>query len=204
MLDLKLTDYLHRLASSEPTPGGGSVAALCGALAAALGAMVCRLTFGKPRYAEVEAELQQVTAYLDQYRAELAVLVSEDAKAYDGLSAAYKVPKDDPGREAAIQEALVLATETPLRIAELAAQVLDQVPVVVAKGSKVAVSDAGMAALLGAAALRSAALNVLINVQATKDPDRAAAAKARLDAALSGRVEASEALYAEVVARIGG
>ncbi len=204
MLELTLTDYLHRLASADPTPGGGSVAALCGALAGGLGAMVCRLTFGKPRYADVEAELQQVVVDLDELRVQLTGLVAEDARAYDELSAAYKVPKDDPGREAAIQAALVIATETPLRIAELAAQVVDLVPVVVAKGSKVAVSDAGMAALLSAAALRSAALNVLINVKATKDEARAAAARARLDAALAGRVERAEALYAEVVARVGG
>lgn len=203
-----LSDFLSRLASSEPTPGGGSVAALTGALSAGLAAMVCHLTIGKKKYAEHEAELTAVLARADSLRGTLTGLMTADIKAYEGLSAAYKLPKNDDAeaaaRSAAIQDALVDATDVPLQIAEASAAVLDLVPVVVEKGSVVAVSDAGMAALLAIAALRSAALNVLINIGSTKDEARAAAAQARLETALGERVAAGEAVYLEVVERLKG
>ena len=202
MTELTLSDFLDCLASREPVPGGGSVAALVGALAAGLGAMVCHLTYGKKKYAAHEAELTAVQTRLDGLRAELTELVEADIEAYEGLSAAYQIPRDQAGREAAIQAALVAATETPLRIAEAAAAVIDTVPTVIEKGTRLAVSDAGMGALLGAAALQSAALNVLINLAATTDPTRATAARERLEAALGDRVTAAAALYQDVVRRI--
>lgn len=208
MLDRSLQQFLDDLASKAPTPGGGSVAALVGAQAAGLVAMCCHLTIGKPRYADHEAELRGVLAEADRRRAELCDLVAADVAAYEALSAAYRLPKastaEAEAREAAIQEALVAATDTPLRIAEAAAAVADLTPTIVAKGSPVAVSDAGMAALLAAAALRSAALNVLINLRATTDPARVTAARRRLDSALSTRLTRADSLYHEVVARIDG
>lgn len=204
MLSLTLDQFLTDLASKAPTPGGGSVAALTGAQAAALVAMVCHLTLGKPRYADHEAELRSVLAEADRLRALLGELLAADVAAYEALSSAYKLPKDDAAaREAAIQQALVLATDVPLRIAEASAAVFDLAPTVIAKGSVVAVSDAGMAALLAGSALRSAALNVLINVSATTDPARASAARKRLDAALGTRCARVDALYQDVLNAIG-
>lgn len=208
MLEVTVADFLDRLASKEPTPGGGSVAALCGALAAALGAMVCNLTIGKPRYAEVEAELQAALEQLEKLREQLTALMAADVAAYEQLSAAYKLPKDSDAekaaRSAAIQESLTDATGVPLRIAESAAAVLDIVPVVIEKGSTVAVSDAGMAALLAETALKSAALNVWINLSSDKDEGRANANRERLEAALASRGEHADGLYEQVVKAIRG
>lgn len=203
MLDQPVTDFLAKLGSAAPTPGGGSVAALTGAQAAALVAMVCHLTIGKKRYAEYEAELRATLARAEALQAELTELVAADMAAYEQLSAAYKLGKDVPARAEALAAALVPATEVPLAIAEASARVLDLVPTVVEKGSVVAVSDAGMAALLAAAAVRSGALNVLINLGSNTDAEAAAAYRARLDAVLGEPLARADALYAEVVKRIG-
>lgn len=202
-MDLPLHEFVRRTASKDPTPGGGSVAALVGALGAALGAMVCHLTIGKPRYAEHEAELIATLAELDGLRARLLALMDADIAAYEQLSAAYKLPREpaEP-RAAALAAALGPATEVPLRIAEAAAATLDRVPTVIEKGSVVAVSDAGMAALLAAAALASAKLNVLINLGSNPDAEAVAGYRARLAAACDGRAEQAAALYDRVVEKI--
>ncbi|MCC7493322.1 MAG: cyclodeaminase/cyclohydrolase family protein [Fimbriimonadaceae bacterium] len=204
MVNLSLDEFLARLASADPTPGGGSVAAVTGALAAGLGTMVCCLTIGKKKYAAWEAELRAVRERCETLRATLQEQIQADVDAFEQLAAAYRVPPGAPQREAVLQAALGPATEVPLRIAEAAAAVIDLVPVIVEKGSTLAVSDAGMAALLAAAALRSAALNVYINLRADADPHRAANHRARLEAALGDRVAAAEALYGVVAARLGG
>lgn len=208
MLDVRLDDFLDRLASPDPVPGGGSVAALCGALGAALGSMVCNLTIGKPRYAEVEQDLRAALADLEGLRATLSALVEADIAAYEQLSAAYKLPKETDAekaaRSAAIQDSLTDATGVPLQIAEASVAVLSLVPVVVAKGSKVAVSDAGMAALLADTALRSAALNVWINLASDRDEARAAANRARLEEVLERRGTMADDLYEQVIAAIRG
>jgi formiminotetrahydrofolate cyclodeaminase len=204
MIDAQISEFLNQLASRAPTPGGGSVAALTGAQAAALVCMVCHLTIGKKKYAEHEDELRGILAVAESLQAELTALIDADIQAYDGLSAAYAIPKEEAGRAAAIQRALGPATEVPLCIAEASAAVLDLVPAVVEKGSTLAVSDAGMAALLAAAALRSGALNAYINLAATTDTEVVAAVGARLDAALSDRAAIADRLYRDVVERIGG
>lgn len=201
MLDRPLAEFIEQLGSAAPTPGGGSVAALTGAQAAALVAMVCHLTIGKKRFAEHEAELLLVLAQAEKLQAELTKLIQADIAAYDQLMAAYRIPKDAPVRAEALAAALIPATETPLLIAEAAAQVLALVPTVVAKGNPHAVSDAAMAAVLAGAAVRSGALNVLINLAANDDADLAAAYRARL-AAAEADLAAVESIYATVVARL--
>ncbi|MBI5834409.1 MAG: cyclodeaminase/cyclohydrolase family protein [Armatimonadetes bacterium] len=203
MLDQPVTDFLAQLGSAAPTPGGGSVAALTGAQAAALVAMVCHLTIGKKRYAEHEDDLRAVLAQAEALQAELTELVAADMAAYEQLSGAYKIPRDDPARADALAAALVPATEVPLAIAEASARVLELVPTVVEKGSVVAVSDAGMAALLAAAAVRSGALNVLINLGAYQDDEATAGYRARLNKVLGEPLSQADALYADVVKRIG-
>jgi formiminotetrahydrofolate cyclodeaminase len=204
VLEQSLSGFLAQLGSAAPTPGGGSVAALTGAQAAGLVAMVCHLTIGKKRYAEHEDELRRVLAAAEDLQEALTKLIEADILAYDELMASYRLPKEDPRRAAAIQAALVPAAGIPLQIAEAAAAVFDLVPTVIAKGSTLAVSDAGMAALLAAAAIRSGALNVLINLHAMEHPERAADYRRRLDAAVADRPQRAEALYQEVAARLGG
>ncbi|NUP99476.1 MAG: cyclodeaminase/cyclohydrolase family protein [Armatimonadetes bacterium] len=208
MLDLTLREFLDQLASKEPTPGGGSVAALTGALAAALGAMVCQLTIGKKKYAEHEDEMRRLLDLFEKHRATLTELVGEDSRAYEQLAAAYKLPRETPEeveqRKAAIQAALGPAIDVPMRIAETSGAVMDLVPTLIQHGSQVAVSDAGMAALLSSAAIRSGAVNVLINLLATDDEEQRADLRRQLDSCLGARMELARSLHHEVLRRIEG
>ncbi len=201
MLDKSLAEFVTQLGSAAPTPGGGSVAALTGAQAAALVVMVCELTLGKPRYAEHEDLLRGVRDQAADLQTELLNLVEADIAAYDQLAAAYRLPRETEGRAAQIAAALGPATEAPLAIAESAAAVLALVPEVVAHGNQHAVSDAGMATLLAAAAVRSAALNVLINLSGNPDEAAVKAYRDRLGRAGTGLAQA-DAIYAAVCGKL--
>jgi len=168
IIEQPVTQFLDELASSAATPGGGSAAAILGALGAALVSMVCNLTIGKKNYAEVEGEMHDVLANAEALRARLADMVADDIAAFNGLMAAYGLPKqtDDEkaARGAAIQHALIAATEAPLACARACADVIKLSMRAAEVGNRNVISDAGVGALAAQAALRSAALNVDINV----------------------------------------
>jgi glutamate formiminotransferase/formiminotetrahydrofolate cyclodeaminase len=161
--------FLDAVASGEPTPGGGSVAALAGGLGAALAAMVARATMGKKKYAEVEDQMQNVAATSDALRADLTNAISEDSAAFEKVLAAYRLSKEDANRLAAIQAAMQYAADVPLRTAQLAIRALEQIQIVAAQGNTNAASDAAAGAHMALACLEAAALNVLINVQSIED-----------------------------------
>lgn len=156
--------FLDQLASATPTPGGGSVAALSGALAAGLITMVCDLTIGRPRYADFDVECQQIRQQSEQIRAELTRLIQADIDAYTLVAAAYKRPKDDPARAQAIIDASVIATDTPLLIAEQAAALIPLALPVAQKGNKSAVGDVIAGAHLAQATVHAALINVTANI----------------------------------------
>lgn len=172
-LDTSVTSFLDALASGTPTPGGGGAAALSGAMAAALVSMVCNLTIGRQRYADAEPEMRATLDRAETLRRELQQLADDDVIAFNRLSAAYKLPRvteaDIAIRKDAIQAALKRATETPLRTARAAAAVLPLCRPVAERGNQAAVSDVGVAALLAHAAVRSALLNVEINLRTMED-----------------------------------
>jgi glutamate formiminotransferase/formiminotetrahydrofolate cyclodeaminase len=165
--------FLDRLASSAPTPGGGSVAALCGALGAALVSMVSRLTLGSKKYVEVHEPIKEILQRSESMRSKLANLIDRDAEAFEKVLRAYKMPKGSDGEEkargAAIERGLVEAIAVPLETMELAEGVLELASRVAAVGNVKAISDAGVAAYMAEAAVRSAALNVRINAAALAD-----------------------------------
>ena len=162
-------EFLGQVASKAPTPGGGTVAALSGALGAALVEMVSNLTVGSKKYAEVREEFTVLGKSAADLRGRLVSLMDEDAAAFDKVMAAFKVPKDDPERKAKIQEATVVAAEVPLETARKCLEVLRQCVTAAEKGNKNAISDAGTAAALARAAIRGAGYNVRINVGSIKD-----------------------------------
>ena len=174
----RLSGFVASVASSSPTPGGGSVVAHVGALAAALGQMVAGLTVGRKKYAAVEAEMRELGARAASLGSRLAALVEADARAYGAVSEAYKMPKEPAAaaasRQRAIEKALLGAAEVPLETARLCGDVTEIAAAVAARGNTNAVSDAGVAALLADAACRGAAYNVRINVAAL--PDRSVGA----------------------------
>jgi formiminotetrahydrofolate cyclodeaminase len=173
LMEQEVNQFLQELASISPAPGGGSVAALSGALGAALVAMVCRLTVDKPKYAEVSEELRTVLSEVDELRRKLGELVEKDTQAFDAVMAAFRLPKETEEqkgeRSAAIQQATRLATEVPLEVLSLSARVLELSHIVAEKGNVNSVSDAGVAAEMARAAARGAALNVKINLSGLKD-----------------------------------
>ena len=165
-----LDGWLEELASAAPVPGGGSAAALAGTLAAALVAMVSRLTIGRKAYAAADMRAREILADAESLRAELRRLVDDDAAAYGRVSAAYKVPKDDARRVAAVDEALRGAAVTPLAVARGAARLIALARELGDIGNKNARSDAQVAAELARAALAGAVENVRVNVAALSDP----------------------------------
>jgi formiminotetrahydrofolate cyclodeaminase len=208
---VKLTDkpvstFLDELASNAPAPGGGSVAALSGALGAALVSMVCNLTLGKQAYAEVQEDIQDLLARSEALRKKLTGLLEEDVKAYTGYSVAAKMSRTTDAEKAerakAMQAALQVATDVPLAIAEAAAEVMDLCMPAAEKGNRWAVSDAGVAVLAAEAALRSAALNVLINLGSLKDEAFVADRRTRLESLLEGKGVIRDEIYDYVVSKL--
>jgi len=165
-----LDAWIEELAGVAPVPGGGSAAALAGTLAAALVAMVSRLTIGRKAYAPADGRAREILAEAESLRAELRRLVDDDAAAYGRVSAAYKIPKDDPRRIGAVDEALRGAAITPIAVARGAGRVIALARELGDIGNKNARSDAKVAEQLARAALAGAVENVRVNVAALSDP----------------------------------
>ena len=170
-----LDGWIGELAGGAPTPGGGSAAALAGTLAAALVAMVARLTVGKKAYAAVETQAKNILAEADQLRGELRRLVDEDAAAYEGVSRAYKIPKDTAGRAQAIDEALLAAARPPAEVVKRGRRLLALAQTIEQIGNKNAVSDARVAGMLARTAIDGATENVNANLAGMSDQARAKA-----------------------------
>lgn len=207
MIQNSLQSFLDELASSAPTPGGGSAAAIMGAMGAALVSMVCNVTLGKKGQEAVAPELKAVRDESEQMRARLTAMVAEDIAAFDGLMAAYRLPKasdEEKSRRAeAIQFNLRAATETPLACARACAEVVALSRRAGEKGYAGVISDAGVGVLAANSALRSAALNVYINTPALKDRAYALAATAEIEKLLDQCSRESESIFALVRGRLG-
>lgn len=173
LLATSIETFLDQLASESSTPGGGSASALGGAMAAALVSMVCNLTIGRPQYQDAERELLGVRERAEQLRADLQRLAQADADVFTRLMAAYKLPRttdaDAASRRAAIQKLTRDAAEVPMQTARAAAAVLPLCATAVRYGNRSAISDAGVASLMAHSAVRSAVLNVEINLATLDD-----------------------------------
>jgi methenyltetrahydrofolate cyclohydrolase len=181
--DLTVRRFLDELASSSPAPGGGSVAALAGAMAAGLVSMVCNLTIGNDKYRAAEETMRQTLAESEPLRTRLTELMEEDTAAYNAVIASYKLPKDSDeqkaARSAAIQAALKQAVEVPLATAEAAAPLRALAATAREHGNPNAASDAYVAGILADTAIKAALANVEINLPVIKDAAFVAAAQAR-------------------------
>jgi formiminotetrahydrofolate cyclodeaminase len=165
--------YTELLAGPNPTPGGGSAAGLVGALAAASAAMVASFTVGKPKFAEVEAEVAGLLERLQGLRERLLDLTDADAEAYAQVGTAYGLAKgtdeEKAGRKAAIQEALQAAARVPLGVVVAAGEVAECLPAMAEKGNPNLLSDVGVAAILAEAAFAAGRLNVEVNLAGVTD-----------------------------------
>lgn len=166
--------FVNAVADGSPTPGGGAVASLAGALSAALGEMVARVTIGKKRYADVEETMQAIVQAAGDLRLRLVAAIDEDIAAFDAVMEAFRLPKDAPERGAAIQEATIHAADVPLNVARMAVDAMELAGQAARQGNKNATTDAGTAVLMGLAAVEAAVLNVRVNATGLDDVDLAA------------------------------
>lgn len=201
----RLSEWMDRVASASPSPGGGTVSALAGGIAAALAAMVGRLTIGRKKYAEVDAEFRTLIEQAEELRLRLVRLGDEDAAAYGSVSAAYGIPKaQEQARTVAIQAALLVATRVPLETLRAARDVAALAARAAEAGNRNAASDAGVAALLAEAAARGAAYNVRINVVGMPDPGAGALLAAEATTLLADATRHAARATAAVEAVIAG
>lgn len=173
MNQLKISEFVEKLASSEPVPGGGAVAALCSSLACALASMVARLTAGKKGYEEAFEKAEQIVKDFDRKADAFQRLMEEDVVAFDKVMDAFGLPKvtdeEKKARTSAIQEALKGAAEVPMKVAEESAELFDTLEYLVHHGNKNAQSDALVGTMMARNAVIGALFNVKINLDSIKD-----------------------------------
>lgn len=206
LTQLSCEDFLSRLASKAPAPGGGGAAALVGAAGVALGNMVGNLTTGKKKYAAVEEEILVLNARAEALRKRLEALVQADADAFTPLAAAYGLPRETPEQQArkaaVLAEALDGACAVPLDLMDACCEGIRLAADYAEKGSVLAVSDAGCAALFCKAALQASALNVAINTKLMTDRAHAAALDEKASRMLAEYLPLADEVYQSVASRL--
>ena len=207
-IDGTIRAYVDDASAGVPTPGGGSVAALAGALGVSMGCMAANFTVGKKKFRDVEPKVREHLGVCLQARDDMLRLMDDDTKAYSSVSAAYSMPKDTPEQKAAraeaIQEALVLAMGAPLQVVRVCRDVLCAVAGLAEVANPNLISDVGVAALLAEAALRAAKLNVEINLKFLKDKELADGVRREIEEAARAGSENARAALEKVVPAIGG
>ena len=190
--------FVEVLASNAPAPGGGGAAALVGAVGTALGNMVGSLTVGKKKYADVEAEIIALKEKCDALQTELLNQVEADDIGFVPLAKAYSIPKDDPTRDAVLEQATITACAVPMHIMELCCEAIGYIKVFAEKGSRLAVSDAGCGAVCCKAALQAASLNVFINTKSLKNREVAEEMNAKANKMLDTYCALADEIFATV------
>ncbi len=199
-------DFINELASKAPTPGGGGASAYCGALATALASMVGNLTVGKKTYAAVEDEVKEALIQLEEQRNKFVELIDKDAQAFEPLSRAYRLPRatseELAHKNKVMQQALVGATEVPLEIMEICAQVITTSKFLAHNGSRLALSDVGVAVLFAKAALKGASLNVYANASSMVNEAQARSYIQQADCLIEEYGALADELYEYVIKEI--
>lgn len=201
MNEQSVLEFTQALASKSSVPGGGGASALAGALGIALGNMVGNFTLGKKKYAAVEPLILALMEQAQQLQEQLLECVDEDAVAFQPLSQAYGIPKDDPSRAVILEYCLHDAAAVPMKIVELACKAILLHKEFADKGSAMMVSDAGTGVALCLAALRGAALNVKVNTKLMTDREHAEMLNERVDARLAQYEKIANEVYASVYGR---
>ncbi|MEY8401761.1 cyclodeaminase/cyclohydrolase family protein [Oscillospiraceae bacterium 44-34] len=203
LAELKTAEFVDLLASDAPAPGGGSAAALEGALGAALTAMVCGLTVGKKKYAEFQELAEEAQKKATDLKVRFVDVMDRDTEAFNVVSAAFGMPKETDeekaARSAAIQKGLEGCTKTPFEMMELAVETLELTASILGKSNDSAASDLGVSALSLRAAVQGAWLNVLINIGSLKNKELAADYQAKGEALLAKALPLADQIYDTVV-----
>lgn len=203
---MTLNDFVAQLSTKAPVPGGGGASALVGAVGSALGCMVGSLTVGKKKYAAVEGEIKELMDRSLELQERLLTLIDRDAEAFEPLSKAYSMPKDTEEEKARKAEVMAVvlkeASQVPMEIMECCCQALDLIAEYAAKGSVIAISDAGVAASMCVAALKGASLNVFINTKSMEDRALAEELNSKAEAMLDKYVPYGDDIFAAVRGRL--
>lgn len=201
MLDKSVTEFTELLSSKAPVPGGGGASALVGAIGIALGNMVGELTVGKKKYADVEEDVKALMAKAQDLRVRLLECVSKDAEAFEPLSRAYGIPKDDPARDEVMEACLRTAAAAPMEILDLCCEAIELQREFADKGSVLAVSDAATGVVFCWSAMYGAAVNVKVNTKAMKDRGYAGKINAHVDEQMAKYWPIAEKVYEDVYRR---
>ncbi len=204
LTDLTVKDFLNKVAGSDPVPGGGSIAALNGALASALAAMVANLTIGKKKYTEVQEDMQVIAQEAERLMGDFTADIDRDSDAYDRVFACFKMPKETDeekaARSAAIQEATKYAAQVPREVARRACARMPLIAEVALKGNQNAVTDACVAMMSARNAVLAAVLNVRINLSSLKDAELVTRLQAEADGLEQQACQQEQALLNKVKA----
>ena len=161
--------FLTELASKAPIPGGGGATALMGSLAAALGSMVGNLTTGKKKYEQYQQDIEHILSVLQDSLWEIYEYIEKDAQAFEPLAKAYKIPRDQPGREELMEEVTLQAAKVPLDLTKKLYGIIPLLEELEIKGSRLAISDVAVAASCLTSALESGVMNIYINTRSLKN-----------------------------------
>ena len=195
-----MNTFLTELASSAPVPGGGGASALVGGVSCALCSMVANLTTGKKKYAQYQDRIDELLPYLEELRVELLADIKLDADAFYPLSQAYSIPKEDPNRDEIMEEALLTASNAPMKIVEDVSKlvpVLEELEVI---GSRLAISDVAVAAAACATALKGAVMNIYINTKSMKNREVAETMNSKAKELVADGTKRCEAVYEKIAA----
>ena len=193
-----MNNFLTELASSAPVPGGGGASALVGAVSCALCSMVANLTTGKKKYAQYQDRIDELLPFLEKMREELMADIKLDADAFYPLSQAYSIPKDTPNRDEVMENALLTASNAPMKIVEDVSRlvpILEELEVI---GSRLAISDVAVAAAACSTALKGAVMNIYINTKSMKNRKVADAMNQKAQNLVEDGTKRCDAVYEKI------
>ncbi|MBO4638106.1 MAG: cyclodeaminase/cyclohydrolase family protein [Clostridiales bacterium] len=200
MRELSIDEFTQVLSSAAPVPGGGGASALMGVLSSALCSMVASLTTGKKKYAEYQGDIERILADTAKLNDQIASLIEKDAEVFEPLSKAYSIPKETEGRDEILEKCLQKAAMAPYEILEKAREVSLIAEELSVKGSRIAISDVGVAATACISAAKGAAMNVYINTKLMKDRDFAEDLNGKTEALVKEITERCDKTYETVKA----
>lgn len=202
LLNVSVTEFTNQLASKTSVPGGGGASALVSSIGIALGDMVGEFTVGKKTYADVEEDIKALMTEAKSLQNQLLECIDEDAKAFEPLSKAYSISKDDPKRDAIMEKCLKDAAAVPFKILELCGKAIDLQEEFANKGSKIMISDAATGVALLSGAMKGAAVNVKVNTKLMKDRDYANELDCKVEELLNKYIPKADRIYSEVISRL--
>lgn len=198
-MNTKIDEFIKQLSSKAPVPGGGGASALIGAISVSLCSMVANLTSGKKKYAEYQEDLEAIISRTLQATENLLSLIQKDAEVFEPLASAYSIPAGEPGREEILEKALVKASSVPMEVLQEVSGITDILEQLLVKGTKLAISDVGVAASACRCAMESAVMNVYINTKLMKNRDYALKVNVDAESIVDKGTRVCNSVYSQIL-----